>query len=261
MGLGFADLFIPDTQAAVVGAKGANDILEGQYKQPMGFLEMENALLKAKAMKDQAEKQKAEEPLQKTVEAIKLLQGLNVVGGDPFSGVNPQDPNSLNDALLRTINSGQLKTTPEVELMKTQAQTQASMAAKEMLESGRNARDAADRVAEAQKEADKQANAFLKDLRDKYPKTPNPSTPAGERKARALVADYSALVAYKSKPAALAFYRQHAELLSAAGVPPPDGAVRSSPAKKEAPKTPPTIVIKGRTFQKVNGKIVEVKGG
>lgn len=227
----FLDLF-PDTPAAVAGSQGARDILENQYKQGMGFMEMENALMRTVAARKAMDEQARMQPLEQTANAIKLLQGLNVASGpgtpSPFEGVNPMDVNSLNDALLRATPN--IKTNLEADLMKTQASTQEQMARAAMLEGGRNSREASERNAEAEKQLKKEAFERVDELNKRYTKTPT-----SESKARQLVSDYQSLTAYGVPEAARVFWNKHSALLAAAGFDAP-GSRKSAqkPAKPSA---------------------------
>lgn len=226
MAFDFMDLF-PDSPAAVAGSQGARDILENQYKQSMGFMDMEQALMRTAQARKQIAEQARLEPLAKTVDAVKLLQGLNLASGnEAFKDVDLNDPNSLNQTLQSAVQSGQLMTNVEAELAKSRLGAMEATARAQMLEGGRNSRESSERAAEREKQNREAAFKRLEELNKRYPKSP-----LGQRKAEALVSDYESLKSMGNDEATRAFYNKHSTLLAAAGHDAP-GVV----AKKAAPK-------------------------
>lgn len=162
MAFNFLDLF-PDTPGAVAGAQAAQDIIKNQYNGAMGFLEMENALMKTKQAQEAQARSEELRPLQQTVDAIKLLQGLNIQndpGKNVFSEVNPMDLSSINDAIIKSVPN--LKTDFEAALLKSEASARESTARANLLEGGRNFR--ANQEDERRNRAD--ANKLFADLND-----------------------------------------------------------------------------------------------
>lgn len=235
MAFDFLDLF-PDSQAAVVGSQGARDILENQYKQAMGALELENALLRSvQAQKDFNNKQ-AQEPLAKTIEAVKLMQGLNISGSSPLQGVDLSDQAALQAAILKEAQSGNIKTDLDAEILKEKIKTEASTAKAMEIQSAQTGRNNADNAAELNREMRKAAIKHANDLLEDYPKPLSPTQAAG-RKGQSLVAAYNGLLAYGDPQAARIFWNRHSNLLSAAGFDAPGGGSRKAPAA-QAPAAP-----------------------
>lgn len=237
MAINFIDLF-PDSPAAVAGGQGARDILENQYKQSMGFMEMENALMKNIQARKAMEEQARQEPLQKAVDTVKLLQGLNMVGGEsPFKDVDLMDQESVRNALMRSAASGNIYTNPEIDLMKTRASAQEQAARAQLLEGGRMSRDYSSRVQEDEKLRIKEAADRVKGLIEpggRWEKTPDPKRRDFQKKAAELISDYQGLLAYGDTPSTRLFYNKHSKILAAAGVPAP--GQRAAPKKEEPPK-------------------------
>lgn len=247
MAFDFLDMF-PDSQAAVEGAKGAQNIINDQYKGAMGFMEMENALTRAVNARRQLDEEMRVDPLRKTVDAIKLLQGLNLENsGDVFAGANPMDIGSINDALLKALPN--LKTNYEADIAKSKAAASETYARAAMLEQGRNSRDAAGDREKQEGDIRKGAQEFLKTLTSRYQKTPT-----NERKARQLVADYQALKAYGVPEVARVFFNNHAAILGAAGESAPGAASNKGAVPSQPPAAKNPAAAQPKTYTSKSGK-------
>lgn len=121
MAFDFMDLF-PDSPAAVAGSQGARDILENQYKQAMGALEMENALIRSVAAKQAFDKQQREAPIQDLLDRVKVVQAVNTPGAH-FDGLDLSDDTAFYDR----VKSAPIKTNFEVDMLKTQGAKELEM--------------------------------------------------------------------------------------------------------------------------------------
>lgn len=188
MAFDFLDMF-PDSQAAVAGSQATRDILENQHKQSMGFMDMENSLMKTVQARKQMDEQLRMDPLAKTVEAVKLLQGLNMTGQSPMQGVDLMDVNSVNEAIKGAANSGQIHTNLEADLMKTKAQAAATAANAQMLEGGRNTRSREDDLQKNRAQAAKELASMAEDhqISGGIKKIARASTPEKKEKAAAQI--------------------------------------------------------------------------
>ncbi len=267
MAFDFMDLF-PDSQAAVVGSQGARDIIDNQYKSAMGAMEMENALMRTIQAKKQMEEQKRIEPLAKTVEQIKLMQGLNLPGTVQFTG---QDltPEAMDQFLRDQLTSGQIKSNYQADLDKANATGNIAMQ-RALLTSGVSASNKkADISSEESRQQVRMAQEAVNSLMKKNgfgSKHMISGKPKNDKERDEIEAGWKQLIPYANsdspavKAEAERYWIVHSPTLSPKGYTDPLGNTRLNSNKPGEGKKegPPTIVIKGHTFQKVNGQIVMV---
>lgn len=249
--MSFLDLF-PDSQAAVVGSQGTRDILENQYKQSMSAMDMENALLKSVMLKKQFDESQRMEPLTKTLDAVKLLQGINLKEGKAYGGLDFNDlPGSMNRIIQEQAGSGGLMSNVEVELAKAKEAGLASLA-RAQITSGvsqtNNDRDNAQNNKKLLYEAAEKAVGEQK-LIPRNGKIRIPSDPQKAANLRGQVESF--LQAYPGTPAADQVRRLYGPVFG--------GAAAPKAGAPDTAKKPAIIKIGNRTFQKVNGTISEVK--
>lgn len=119
MAFDFLDLF-PDSEAAVVGSQGARDILENQYKQGMGAMEMERALMANVQAAKQMEEQRRLQPLAQTIQNLKLAQSVNLTGDKPYAGIDLNDMNQMNEFIKRKAAAGEIIPDMQADLKKAE---------------------------------------------------------------------------------------------------------------------------------------------
>ncbi len=260
MAFSFLDM-LPDTQAGVEASKGARDIYEAKNKGAMSGLDLENALLKSAMMQQQYDDQQANAPLKKTMEAVQFLQGLNMAGGIPAGEIDLNNPMALQAVANEAAQSGKLQTNAQMDLAKAEAQATVATDRARLIQRETNSRNDNDNAAKKTLEMEADATAALKDLigdqkagRLKMPKT--------DSQKKALLRQFQGFKAtYPNSYAAKRFFNVYQDVLTEMGETAPGMA--AAPAKKvaapAATKKPKTIVIDGRTFQKINGTIQEVK--
>jgi hypothetical protein len=218
MAFDFMDLF-PDSPAAVVGSQGARDILENQYKQAMGALEMENALIKSVAMKKEFMKQQQMEPLNRTLDAVKLLQGVNLRDASAFQGL---DFDNLDASSLQIIKdaaaSGNLMSTPEMDREKATLSGAGALARAQLTSgvSAQNNRNSND--VEMDKFREAKALEVGKKWLDKKYRPIDGSTRQGQLAIGDLVATYKKMLAYGATDAAKGLFNVYSKELSANGL-------------------------------------------
>lgn len=248
MAFDFLDLF-PDTPAAVAASQGARDLVENQHKASLGMVELENALMRTMQAKRQMAEQDRLDPLAKTAEALKIVQGLNLTGERPFEGIDLNDPIALRAFIQDKAARGEIMTNREVDLEKTKATGMNSYERALLQTQTQTKNNNNDNYTTDKKNRDDAAWAKAAAIEKLHPANMSP-----ERAVKKLIPDLIGMIGSfgKDHDAVRGLLKKYAHLIKGTELDP-------AGKKKAAPKDPPTIVIDGYTFKKVNGQIVQVK--
>lgn len=226
---------LPSGESAAIAGKGAEDILNDQYKQAMGFMGLEQALLKAGSDHRAAIYEDSLLKSKDLAYKLKLAQEINTQTPIPFDFSNP-DQYFMDAAAQGIVPNSQVKA--EQANLAQIAALQKAMA----VEGQKNTREDMQTKAEMEKAARKEAADQLQKMVEEHGRvTP---TSGSKRKAQ-VVAKYNSLAALGDRNSMIAAWKTWGPILQEAGIESP-GSTYAPRGTEDVPRTKPPVSLSGK---------------